>query len=176
MVSAAPASTSQDSLLEALRAHLPAPLLDAVGNMRRQLQASESSLALAEMKIQFLEERLRKRRIEQYGPRVAAMLAVIESCRRLGAPPAITLPASCPDWPTNPFNLSSRSHRPDGPLSNRADLCLSMWFGWTDTLQTRIRSCAFPPGPVYSRQSIQKMDIPAGMSRVSPAIETLTFI
>jgi len=68
-VSAAPASTSYDSLLEALKAHLPAPLLDTVGNMRRQLQASESSLALAEMKIQLLEEKLRKQRIEQYGPK-----------------------------------------------------------------------------------------------------------
>src|ERR1039458_5436401 len=67
MVSAAPASTSQDSLLEALKAHLPAPLLDAVGNMRRQLQASESSLALAELKIQLLEEQLRKKLIEKYG-------------------------------------------------------------------------------------------------------------
>lgn len=73
MVSAAPASTSQDSLLEALKAHLPAPLLDAVGNMRRKLQASESSLALAEMKIQVLEERLRKQRIEQYGPKSDAL-------------------------------------------------------------------------------------------------------
>jgi transposase len=60
MVSAAPATTSQDILLEALKAHLPAPLLDAVGNKLKQLD-------FAEMKIQVLEERLRKRRIEKYG-------------------------------------------------------------------------------------------------------------
>jgi len=72
MVSAAPASTSQDSLLEALKRTSRA-LLDAVGNMRRQLQASESSLALAEMKIQVLEERCAKQRIEQYGPKSDAL-------------------------------------------------------------------------------------------------------
>jgi transposase len=45
-----------------LKAHLPAPLLDAVGNKLKQLD-------FAEMKIQVLEERLRKQRIEQYGPK-----------------------------------------------------------------------------------------------------------
>jgi transposase len=65
-VSAASSSSSQDNLLEALRAHLPAPLLDAVGNKLRQLD-------FAELKIQLLEERLRKRLIDKYGPKSDAL-------------------------------------------------------------------------------------------------------
>lgn len=65
-MSAASASSSQDDLLEALKAHLPAPLLDAVGNKLRQLD-------FAELKIQLLEERLRKKRIEKYGPKSDAL-------------------------------------------------------------------------------------------------------
>ena len=65
-MSTAPASSSQDILLEALKAHLPAPFLDAVDNKLKQLD-------FAEMKIQLLEERLRKLRIEQYGPKSDAL-------------------------------------------------------------------------------------------------------
>jgi transposase len=66
MVSAVPASSTQDDLLEALRAHLPAPLLDAAGNKLRQFD-------FMELKIQLLEERLRKKLIEKYGPKSDAL-------------------------------------------------------------------------------------------------------
>jgi transposase len=65
-VSASSSSTSPGNLLEALRAHLPAPLWDAVGSKLRQLD-------FAELKIQLLEERLRKKLIEKYGPKSDAL-------------------------------------------------------------------------------------------------------
>ena len=55
------AASSKDNLLVELKGHLPSALWDAVDNKLRQLEC-------AELKIQVLEERLRRQRMEKYGP------------------------------------------------------------------------------------------------------------
>jgi hypothetical protein len=52
---------------------------------------------------------------EQAGPRVAAILSVVESCRRLKLPRAITWPMSCPALLTRPSSASPRSLLLHGP-------------------------------------------------------------
>ena len=56
-----PSEPSSDELLEQLKSELPAPLYATVSKKFLALQ-------YAELKIQVLEERLRLRRIEMYGP------------------------------------------------------------------------------------------------------------
>jgi len=58
-------SSSHDELLEPLKTQLAMPLCTAI---RSKLDGYESKLQYAELKIQLLEERLRKHRIEKYGP------------------------------------------------------------------------------------------------------------
>jgi transposase len=60
-VSANPSATSFDELLEQLKSKLPEPLFATVSKKFLALQ-------YAELKIQVLEERLRLKRIEKYGP------------------------------------------------------------------------------------------------------------
>ncbi|HEX8811050.1 MAG TPA: IS66 family transposase zinc-finger binding domain-containing protein, partial [Terracidiphilus sp.] len=54
-----------DELLEQLKSELPEPLFTAVTS---KLNSYQNRLQYAELKIQVLEERLRLRRIEKYGP------------------------------------------------------------------------------------------------------------
>ena len=57
--------SSHDELLEPLKTQLAMPLYTAI---RSKLDGYESKLQYAELKIQLLEERLRKHRIAKYGP------------------------------------------------------------------------------------------------------------
>jgi len=64
-VNANPSPASFDELLEQLKHELPEPLFAAVTN---KLDSYQNRLQYAELKIQVLEERLRLKRIEKYGP------------------------------------------------------------------------------------------------------------
>jgi hypothetical protein len=54
---------------------------------------------------------------EKAGPRVAAILSIVETCRRLKIPFANTSPLSCPDSPTHPSRGFHNSLPPPGPLT-----------------------------------------------------------
>ena len=67
--------SSPDNLLEQLRTHLPASLLDAVDHRLTELSKSNNKITelsgelnVARLKIQLLEEKLRLARIKRYGP------------------------------------------------------------------------------------------------------------
>jgi len=64
-VNANPSAASRDELLEQLKHELPEPLFAAVS---KKLDSYRNRLQYAELKIQVLEERLRLRRIQKYGP------------------------------------------------------------------------------------------------------------
>ena len=64
-MSSNPSEPPSDELLEQLKSELPDPLFTAVTS---QLNSYQRKLQHAELKIQVLEERLRLRRIEKYGP------------------------------------------------------------------------------------------------------------
>ena len=59
---------SVDELLEQLKSELPDSLLVTVSEKLLTLKTVQSKLQHAELKIQVLEERLRLKRIEKYGP------------------------------------------------------------------------------------------------------------
>lgn len=64
-MSANPSEPSFDELLEQLKSEIPEPLFAAVTS---KLNSYQNRLQYAELKIQVLEERLRLKRIEMYGP------------------------------------------------------------------------------------------------------------
>ena len=64
-MNANPSPASCDELLEQLKNKLPEPLFAAVTN---KLDSYQNRLQYAELKIQVLEERLRLKRIQKYGP------------------------------------------------------------------------------------------------------------
>ncbi len=71
-----------------------------IAQLEQQLQSTASELQRALLKVQVLEHRLRLQRIQKYGPaseeltdaqlalldKVAAILSVVETCRRLNIP------------------------------------------------------------------------------------------
>jgi hypothetical protein len=67
-VSPSPSEPSFDELLEQLKSELPEPLFATVSEKFLALKTYQNKLQYAELKIQVLEERLRLKRIEKYGP------------------------------------------------------------------------------------------------------------
>src|SRR5260370_11641991 len=65
MGSPTPSERAFDELLELLKSELPEPLFTAVTS---KLDSYQHRLQYAELKIQVLEERLRLKRIQMYGP------------------------------------------------------------------------------------------------------------
>ena len=63
-----PSEPAFDELLEQLKSELPEPLFVTVSEKFLALKTYQNKLQYAELKIQVLEERLRLKRIEKYGP------------------------------------------------------------------------------------------------------------
>ncbi len=135
-----PSEPAFDELLELLKSELPEPLFTAVTS---KLDSYQHRLQYAELKIQVLEERLRLKRIQMYGPgsekltneqlellelepgvstaevqaesarepvpvrpgpKVAAILSVVETCRRMNIPVREYLAAVLPGLADTPIH------------------------------------------------------------------------